>query len=124
MPKITKALGATNADEPVDDGARVDVQEPILPPDADEEAAPAESEEDGAGDGNDGQDDGVTTEDEHAAQDAEARALYEALTVEDLKADLKERELPTTGNKPELVDRLLEDDARQAAAQHEAGGAE
>lgn len=51
-------------------------------------------------------------------QDDDARALYEAQTVEDLKAELRRRpgDLSTSGNKPELVDRLLEDDARQGAA--------
>lgn len=39
------------------------------------------------------------------------RELYEAETVADLKAELDRRDLPTSGNKAELVDRLVEADA-------------
>lgn len=42
MGKITIALGATNADEPEDDGAHIDVQEPIPVLEAAEEEPPAE----------------------------------------------------------------------------------
>jgi hypothetical protein len=35
---------------------------------------------------------------------------YDALTVEQLRAELKNRGLPTSGNKAELVERLLDDD--------------
>ena len=52
------------------------------------------------------------------ASEQEARELYESQNVEALKAELKarNRDLSTTGKKPELVDRLLEDDAAQATA--------
>ena len=36
---------------------------------------------------------------------------YAALNVEELKAELRLRELPQTGNKPDLIARLLEADA-------------
>jgi hypothetical protein len=57
-----------------------------------------------------------TTDVEDQEGDGDARAFYEAQTVEDLKAELRSRpgDLSTSGNKSELVDRLLEDDARQA----------
>lgn len=38
---------------------------------------------------------------------------YESMTVEDLKAELSERNLSTTGNKAELVARLQEDDEEE-----------
>lgn len=39
---------------------------------------------------------------------------YEAFTKDDLVAECKDRELPSTGNKPELADRLRADDAAKA----------
>jgi hypothetical protein len=36
---------------------------------------------------------------------------YAALNVEELKAELRLRELPQTGNKPDLIARLIEADA-------------
>ena len=46
----------------------------------------------------------------------EDRELYGQATAEDLKKALSDRGLPTSGNKPDLVDRLLADDAEQEAA--------
>lgn len=46
----------------------------------------------------------------------ETKALYEQMTNADLQAELGERNLVKTGNKPELVDRLLANDAEQEAA--------
>lgn len=39
---------------------------------------------------------------------------YAALTVEQLQVELKGRELPVSGNKPELVERLEADDAEKS----------
>ncbi|HWD81017.1 MAG TPA: SAP domain-containing protein [Kribbella sp.] len=44
------------------------------------------------------------------------RALYEAGTVADLAAELNSRGLSSKGDKPELVDRLLEHDAAQPSS--------
>lgn len=41
---------------------------------------------------------------------------YNGFTVEDLRAELKERKLPTSGTKPELVERLAEDDGNKLMA--------
>jgi SAP domain len=49
------------------------------------------------------------------AERADNRELYEAETVADLKAELDSRDLPTSGNKAELVDRLLEADTTSEA---------
>jgi hypothetical protein len=46
----------------------------------------------------------------------EARELYGQATVEDLKKELGERKLATSGTKPDLVERLLAHDREQAAA--------
>jgi SAP domain len=46
---------------------------------------------------------------------------YEAFTKDDLVAECKERELPVTGNKPDLADRLRADDAAKAAVPAESG---
>lgn len=40
---------------------------------------------------------------------------YEDWLKEDLAAELADRELPVSGNKPELIERLREDDAAAAA---------
>ena len=60
---------------------------------------------------------------------------YEALSKDDLVAELEARELPKSGNKPDLIERLEADDAEKAEAaeaeaseagtdeQPEAGGA-
>lgn len=45
----------------------------------------------------------------------DARELYEAQTVDDLRTELRDRKLAVSGSKPELVDRLVEDDAARAA---------
>ncbi len=42
---------------------------------------------------------------------------YQDMKVPELQALLRERELPVTGNKPELIDRLTEHDKQQAAEQ-------
>ena len=47
-----------------------------------------------------------------AAWHAPPRSKYEALTVVVLKEKLRERSLKVSGRKAELVDRLLEADAR------------
>jgi hypothetical protein len=62
-----------------------------------------------------------------AAADAHARALdpavadeapsYDDQKLEDLKSQLKDRGLPTSGNKAELVERLNESDANPAPAE-------
>ncbi|HSE47499.1 MAG TPA: SAP domain-containing protein [Gemmatimonadales bacterium] len=36
---------------------------------------------------------------------------YESWTKDELQAELEKRDLPKTGNKPELIERLEEDDA-------------
>lgn len=40
---------------------------------------------------------------------------YNAFTVDELRAELGERKLATSGNKPELVERLAENDRAKAA---------
>jgi hypothetical protein len=52
----------------------------------------------------DDQDDDSEDEDEEEGDD------YSDLSVDELKAELKERDLPTSGNKDDLVQRLVEDD--------------
>lgn len=47
-----------------------------------------------------------------AAADAEAREKYEGMTVDELKDELADRDLPTSGNKADLVDRLVEADRK------------
>jgi hypothetical protein len=42
--------------------------------------------------------------------EVEGDSGYEAMTKEELQDLLRERGLPTSGNKPELIDRLLEGD--------------
>lgn len=49
-----------------------------------------------------------------ANADADRRAEYEDWTKPDLQDELERRDLPITGNKPELVDRLLDHDAADA----------
>lgn len=44
-------------------------------------------------------------------QAAGGEGLYAGESVPNLKAELKKRELPQTGNKAELIERLLADDA-------------
>lgn len=51
----------------------------------------------------------------------EAKALYDQMTVVDLQADLGERKLAKTGNKDELVARLLDADFPQAPSTDAAG---
>jgi hypothetical protein len=46
---------------------------------------------------------------------------YAGQSNDDLKAELKKRELPQTGNKAELVARLEKDDAEKASAEGESG---
>jgi hypothetical protein len=83
MPKITESTGASNAAadaEVEDDGARIDVQEPIP-----------------------------------GQEPAEQGTDYSAFTVKELVAEIERRnadgaDLATTGNKPDLVARLVADD--------------
>lgn len=49
---------------------------------------------------------------------------YGDFTVEELRAELADRNLPVSGNKPELVKRLAEDDAKPADTSVQAGAAE
>lgn len=51
----------------------------------------------------------------------EAQALYEQMTVVDLQAELGERKLAKTGNKDELVARLLDADFAPAPSDDGAG---
>lgn len=44
----------------------------------------------------------------------EQEAVYEKLNLEELRELLRRRELPVSGNKPDLIERLLEADAAQA----------
>ncbi len=50
-------------------------------------------------------------------------AEYSSLKVADLKKHLQERSLATTGNKADLVARLLEDDKEKAASGAKVGEA-
>lgn len=43
---------------------------------------------------------------------SEAREKYGKMTVDELKGELESRDLPVSGSKAELVDRLVEDDAK------------
>lgn len=52
--------------------------------------------------------DGVVEEEEEEEAD---EIVYSEASVAELKAELERRELPTSGNKPELIARLEEDDA-------------
>jgi hypothetical protein len=49
---------------------------------------------------------------------------YGDFTVEELRAELADRNLPVSGNKPELVKRLAEDDGKAAGTSVQAGVAE
>jgi len=53
----------------------------------------------------------------------EAKALYDQMTVVDLQAELGERKLAKTGNKDELVARLLDADFPPAGDAPDAGAA-
>lgn len=59
------------------------------------------------------------TETETTEFDAEkAREFYGSATNDDLKAELASRELATSGNKPELVDRLVDHDRERHEAEN------
>lgn len=101
MAKITVAAGASNVDaEPGEPGhvptEGVEVEEG--------QESPAEEAVDG----------------EEAAEAVD----YNAFTVEELRAELADRDLPVSGNKPELVKRLAEDDGKAASTSVQAGVAE
>lgn len=49
---------------------------------------------------------------------------YAGQSVDELKTLLKDRELPVSGKKPELVARLEQDDAEKAASGSESGNSE
>ena len=54
----------------------------------------------------------------HIPDDGEAAVEglgYEVWTKDELMAELEDRGLPKSGNKPELIDRLDQDDAAKAA---------
>lgn len=53
----------------------------------------------------------------------DAKALYDQMTVVDLQAELGERKLAKTGNKDELVARLLDADFPAAAPTQDGDGA-
>jgi hypothetical protein len=57
--------------------------------------------------------DGVVEEEEEDddQSDESDEIVYSEASVAELKAELERRELPTSGNKPELIARLEEDDA-------------
>ncbi|MFI6304280.1 SAP domain-containing protein [Amycolatopsis thailandensis] len=118
MAKITHGAGPTNADDPNATEQTTDEQA------VDEvTTGVAETGEPDAQDGDSS--DGPEETDDSTDPAADARALYEAATVEELKTELRERDrgLSVTGNKPELVDRLLEDDAARAAEVEDAEAA-
>lgn len=46
----------------------------------------------------------------HAAPETVTSGPYDEMTLEQLRAELVERDLPKSGNKPELVARLEQDD--------------
>lgn len=97
MPKITVHGGPSNAD--VDPGQPGHVET-----DDDRHGDPVE----------DGQT--ATLEGDPGDTQAPEAVDYNTFTAEELRAELKERKLPTSGTKPELVDRLAEnDDAKQQA---------
>lgn len=52
----------------------------------------------------------VATEEEEEAEDDEEEIDYDALTVRELRAELSGRGLDIDGNKPDLVERLLDAD--------------
>jgi hypothetical protein len=52
----------------------------------------------------------VSGQDQPPRPEPETASDYDALTVEQLRAELKNRGLATSGNKAELVDRLLDAD--------------
>lgn len=54
-------------------------------------------------------------------EETESEGGYEDMTKEELQDVLRERGLPTSGNKPELIERLVDDDtAPEAEAEPEA----
>ena len=106
MAKITVAAGPSNLDAELEQPGHV---EP--------EVAEGEAVEDNEAHALVSDGDGETTE----------VVDYNDFTVEDLRAELKERGLPTSGNKPELVERLAENDGEKLTADStsvQAGAAE
>ena len=95
MPKITRHGGASNKANPPTEPEDVPSGETV---DTSPASDPSTEEEDSAD---------ATSED--------PRERYEQDTVDQLRAELKDRGLPTSGTKLELVDRLLADDAEKAA---------
>jgi len=75
---------------------------------------------------------GVEVEEGHEApveeavdgEEAAEAVDYNDFTVEELRAELADRDLPVSGNKPELVKRLAEDDTKPASTSASAGVAE
>lgn len=91
MPKITRHGGPTIAGASVVAGGWSDEGDPDVwpePENADEEQA--------------------------EVPEVPAALDYEAMTVEELKEQLAERGLPKSGKRDDLVQRLLDDDARAA----------
>lgn len=101
MPKITAHGGATNARE-ADVSPAADAGEPQVVAEDDlglttsVEAAPE-----------------APAEDEPVAEDA--TPAYEGMTLAELREAAGARDLPTYGTKAQLVERLREDDAEDAA---------
>ena len=96
-PRNRQAADETEAETPDDGVVTADDADEAASTPENAESAPEAAEE--ASDETDG---------------APAGMRYEELTVEVLRAELKARELPTSGNKAELVGRLQESDETDA----------
>ena len=73
-----------------------------------------EDEDDDEDDDEEEDEDGGADADEEGGDDEEEDDGYESMSIADLKAELKERELPQNGAKKVLIARLRKDDAEPA----------